>query len=144
MPIIKSAIKRAKQTKVRTARNLATKRNYRSEIKSVEAAVAAKDGKKAAAALTSAQSSIDTAVKKNLIHKNKAARKKSQLSKLVKTVPGSAPSRALLKRLLQLRKLQLKSQRPRRLLQRKLQPRSRQQRRQQQRKLQLKNSHLRE
>ena len=92
MPIIKSAIKRAKQTKVRTARNLGSKRSMRTEIKAVEAAVASGKGKEAAEALTRAQSAIDTAVKKNLIHKNRAARKKSQLSAAVKTVAGSKPS----------------------------------------------------
>ena len=92
MPIIKSAVKRAKQTKVRTARNLGTKRTMRTEIKAVESAVAAGKGKEAGEALVRAQSAIDTAVKKNLIHKNRAARKKSQLSSLAKTVSGSKPS----------------------------------------------------
>ncbi len=92
MPIIKSAIKRAKQTKVRTARNLGTKRGMRDSVKAVESAVAAGNGKKAAEALVEAQSAIDTAVKKNIIHKNKAARKKSQLSAMVKTVSGSKPT----------------------------------------------------
>ena len=92
MPIIKSAIKRAKQTKVRTARNLGTKRTMRTEIKAVETAVTAGKGKEAAEALVRAQSALDTAVKKNLIHKNRAARKKSQLSALVKSVSGSKPT----------------------------------------------------
>ncbi len=94
MPIIKSAIKRAKQTKVRTARNLVTKRTMKTEIKAVEAAVAAGKGKEAGEALVRAQSAIDTAVKKNHIHKNRAARKKSQLSAMVKTVSGSKPASA--------------------------------------------------
>ena len=98
MPIIKSAKKRARQTKVRTARNLGAKRTMRTEIKAVESAVAAKKGKEAAAALVKAQSAIDTAVKKNLIHKNKAARKKAQLSAAVKSVPGSAPTKGAAKK----------------------------------------------
>lgn len=98
MPIIKSAIKRSKQAKVRTARNLSTKRAVRTEVKSVEVAVNAKNGKEAAAALIRAQSALDTAVKKNIIHKNKAARKKSQLNKLVKTVAGSTPSKSAVKK----------------------------------------------
>ena len=93
MPIIKSAIKRAKQTKVRTARNVALKRDVRTATKAVETAVASKNGKKAAEALIGAQSALDTAVKKHLIHKNRASRKKAQLVKLVKTVPGSAPTK---------------------------------------------------
>ena len=93
MPIIKSAVKRAKQTKVRHERNLGTKQDVRTAVKAVESAVAAKDGKKAAAALVDAQSALDTAVKKNVIHKNKAARKKAQLSTLTKTVSGSAATK---------------------------------------------------
>lgn len=92
MPIIKSAIKRAKQTRVRTGRNLTTKRTMKTEVKAVETAVAAGNGKEAAAALVRAQSAIDTAVNKNIIHKNKAARKKSQLSAMVKGVSGSKPA----------------------------------------------------
>ena len=92
MPIIKSAVKRAKQTKARTARNLGTKRTVRTEVKAVENAVAAGKGKEAGEALVRAQSALDTAVKKNIIHKNKAARKKSQLSAMVKTVSGSKPA----------------------------------------------------
>ena len=91
MPIIKSAIKRAKQTRVRTARNVATKRTMRDAIKKVNAAVEANDGKAAAAALVEAQAAIDTAAKKNVIHKNTAARRKSSLAASVKTVSGSAP-----------------------------------------------------
>ena len=89
MPIIKSAIKRARQTKIRTARNKATKTKLRTAIKSVEAAVANGDSKQAQTALTQAQSAIDTAVKKNLIHKNRASRKKAQLNARVKAIAGS-------------------------------------------------------
>jgi small subunit ribosomal protein S20 len=79
MPIIQSAKKRARQAKVREARNKVTKKNMRSAIK--ELMVDAKDGGKNAAELfKKVQSTIDTAVKKNLIHKNAAARKKSRLN----------------------------------------------------------------
>ncbi len=94
MPIIKSAKKRVKQAEVRFARNLATKRVMRTEIKSLETAVAAGDAKKASEQLRKAQSALDTAVKKNVIHKNKAARRKTQLVALVKSVPGTAPKAA--------------------------------------------------
>lgn len=40
-------------------------------------------------ALASAYSAIDTAVKNKLVHKNKAARLKSQLNNLVRLVSGS-------------------------------------------------------
>lgn len=78
MPIIKSAIKRAKQSVVRRARNVVIKR----EIKDATKAFIAKPS---AATLSAAQSEIDTAVKKGLIKKNTAARRKSQLHKIAKT-----------------------------------------------------------
>ena len=94
MPIIKSAKKRARQTTVRRQRNVKTKRAMREAIKTVETSVA--DGKKADAAknLPLAYSAIDTALKKNLIHKNKAARKKSQLNAAVKSISAAkAPAK---------------------------------------------------
>ena len=77
MPIIKSAIKRAKQTIKRRDRNVATKRDIKDAVKAFMA-------KPTAASLSKAQSEIDTAVKKNLINKNTAARRKSNLSKFAK------------------------------------------------------------
>lgn len=77
MPIIKSAIKRAKQTIVRRERNVATKRAIKSAVKSFLAEPSAKG-------LSAAHGEIDTAVKKKLIKKNTAARRKSQLSKVAK------------------------------------------------------------
>jgi small subunit ribosomal protein S20 len=73
MPIIKSAKKRVKVTKKATVRNSKTKRSLRTALKSF--------GKKATpSSHSSAQSNIDKAVKKGLVHKNKAARLKKQLS----------------------------------------------------------------
>lgn len=77
MPIIKSAIKRMKQTAVRRARNVETK-------KSVKTAVRAFTDKPSAKLLREAQSAIDTAVKKNVLNKATAARRKSGLSRLAK------------------------------------------------------------
>jgi ribosomal protein S20 len=77
MPIIKSAIKRAKQTIKRRERNVATKRDIKDAVKAFIA-------KPTAAALSLAQSEIDTAVKKNLIPKNTAARRKANLSRIAK------------------------------------------------------------
>lgn len=77
MPIIKSAIKRMKQTAVRRERNVATKKQVKSAVKAFLEKPTA-DGYKAA------QSEIDTAVKKNILNKRTAARRKSQLSRVAK------------------------------------------------------------
>ena len=89
MPIIKSAKKRVRQNAVKKVRNEKFKRSLREEIKTLDKAIA--DGKKAEAAkqLPKVYSAIDTALKKNLIHKNKAARKKSQLNSRVKALVGA-------------------------------------------------------
>ena len=77
MPIIKSAIKRAKQTIVRRERNVATKRVLKDAIKAFHA-------KPETATLSLAQSAIDTAVKKKVLNKNTASRRKALLSKTAK------------------------------------------------------------
>lgn len=77
MPIIKSAIKRAKQTLKRRERNVATKRDMKDAIKAFLASPSA-------TTLSKAQSEIDTAVKKNLLVKNTAARRKARLAKIAK------------------------------------------------------------
>lgn len=77
MPIIKSAIKRMKQTVKRRERNVGIKRDIKSAVKAFVA-------KPSAETLAAAHSEIDTAVKKNLIHKATAARRKSNLSKQAK------------------------------------------------------------
>lgn len=79
MPIIKSAKKRARQAKVREARNKLTKKNMREAIKALRED-AKNGGKNAGELFKKVQSTIDTAVKKNIIHKNNAARKKSRIN----------------------------------------------------------------
>lgn len=93
MPIIKSAVKRMRQTAKRRARNVSSKRSMRSEMKLLMEQIEAKDAKKAAETLKRVQSELDKAVKKNILKKNTAARKKAQLSAKVKAIGGkSAPS----------------------------------------------------
>lgn len=77
MPIIKSAVKRAKQTIKRRERNVGIKRDIKDAVKTFLTKPSAKG-------LSAAQSEIDTAVKKGLIKKNTAARRKAQLSKIAK------------------------------------------------------------
>lgn len=94
MPIIKSAKKRARQEIVRRERNATVKRRLREAIRSFDEAV--ETGKKAAIdkALKNVQSELDTAVKKNLIHRNKAARKLSQLNKRAKEAGGTKSAKS--------------------------------------------------
>jgi small subunit ribosomal protein S20 len=77
MPIIKSAIKRAKQTIKRRERNVAIKREIKDATKEFMT-------KPTATGLSAAHSEIDTAVKKGLLKKNTAARRKAQLAKTAK------------------------------------------------------------
>ncbi len=73
MPIIKSAKKRVKTANKAAVRNSKTKRSLKSALKVFRK-------KPAAAAHSSAQSQVDRAVKKGVMHKNKAARVKKQLA----------------------------------------------------------------
>ena len=86
MPIIKSAKKRVKVARKATVRNVKTKRTLKHAIKSFF-------GKSTAASASKAQSAVDTAAKKGVMHKNKAARKKSQLAKAAKAA-GVKPAAA--------------------------------------------------
>lgn len=73
MPIIKSAKKRVRVSSKAAVRNSKTKRTLRSTIKAFTTSLKGEDQRKA-------QSALDKAVKKGVISKNKAARKKKQLS----------------------------------------------------------------
>jgi ribosomal protein S20 len=77
MPIIKSAIKRMKQTAKRRERNVGIKRDIKSAVKAFLT-------KPTSEGLSKAHSELDTAVKKKLIKKNTAARRKSNLAKAAK------------------------------------------------------------
>ena len=79
MPIIKSAKKRVKTANKAAVRNSKTKRTLKTALKSFHAAVTGKS-KDAGAKHNKAQSAIDKTAKKGLVHKNKAARMKSQAS----------------------------------------------------------------
>lgn len=83
MPIIKSAKKRARVSNKAAARNRKTKRSLKSAVKAFQSALSG-DKKKAVDAHRQAQSTIGKAAKKNVIHKNKAARKQRQLARAAK------------------------------------------------------------
>ncbi len=82
MPIIKSAIKKLKQDKVRKTSNKKIEAVYLSMLSKVKKG-ALKDMKKV-------HSAIDKAAKKGVIHANKAARLKSQVTKLLKSKTKSS------------------------------------------------------
>jgi small subunit ribosomal protein S20 len=97
MPIIKSAIKRAKQTLVRNSHNIAVKRAVHEDIRVLTDAIAAGDAKAIHAAMSAAQSEIDRAVKKGTLHKNTAARRKSRLAAKAAVVLSGTTSDAVAK-----------------------------------------------
>ena len=80
MPIIKSAKKRVKVSAKATVRNVRTKRAMREALKAFAKAVEAGKKDQIAEAQVKAISAIDTAAKKAVIHKNKAARQKARLA----------------------------------------------------------------
>ncbi len=86
MPIIKSAKKRVKQTRKATVRNARTKRSLRDSLKLFSK-------KPTASAKSKAESNLDKAAKKGLVHKNKVARKKRQLAAAAKKA-GVKPTTA--------------------------------------------------
>ncbi len=85
MPLIKSAIKKMRQDRVKTSRNRIQKENYRDAIKSVEHLAKSGATEKISEAVKTAYKTIDKAAKKKLLHKKTAARRKSGVAKLAKT-----------------------------------------------------------
>ncbi len=80
MPNIKSAKKRVKVNKVKNANNKSRKTNLKTVLKKASLAVQNNESTKEDA-VKLAIKKVDQAAAHNLIHKNKAARKKSQLAK---------------------------------------------------------------
>lgn len=77
----KSALKRAGQNEVRRLRNRAVKTRVKNVIKSVQTARAEKPDEIVKEPMIKAQSAIDRAAKKGVLHKRTAARKVSRLAK---------------------------------------------------------------
>jgi ribosomal protein S20 len=89
MPIIKSAKKRVRTANKAAIRNSKTKRSLREALKAFRSGPSAKSH-------SSAQSALDKAVKKGVIHKNKAARLKKQAAAKAKAA-GVKPAKATAK-----------------------------------------------
>ena len=76
MPNIKAAVKWVRQSEKRTLRNLDTKTRLKTLFKKAKSA-------KDAGVVSSVEAQFDKAAQRGIIHKNKAARKKSRLAKAV-------------------------------------------------------------
>jgi ribosomal protein S20 len=89
VPIIKSAIKRMHQAAKRRARNMTTKRDLKAAIKAFIA-------DPTSANLSKAQANLDKAVKKNVLEKNTASRRKAKLAGIAKAAntKAEAPKKA--------------------------------------------------
>jgi small subunit ribosomal protein S20 len=77
MPVTSSAKKKLRRDRRFTAFNRLTRTKYRTALKTARL----KPTKKT---ISAASSALDFAVKKSIIHKNKASRLKSRLAKLLK------------------------------------------------------------
>ena len=86
MPNIKSAKKRVKVIETKTLQNKMFKTQMKTDIKKYNAAIASGDMEAAQAAYKVAGKRIDVAASKGIIHKNAAARKKSQFTKALNRV----------------------------------------------------------
>lgn len=80
MPNIKSSAKRDQLSKVQNTRNKAYKSALKTSVKKFDAAVSEGDRDTAASTFKATVKSVDRAVSKGLIHKNRAARNKSRMA----------------------------------------------------------------
>ncbi len=80
MPNIKSAKKRVKVIEAKTMQNKMLKTALKTSMKKYEAALASGNKTEAAETYKAAVKKIDQAVAKGLLHKNNAARKKSNFT----------------------------------------------------------------
>ena len=80
MPNIKSAKKRVELSKISNEQNKQAKSVLKTALKKFDAAVAEGNREQADSAYQAAVQSIDKAAGKGILHKNAAARKKSQIT----------------------------------------------------------------
>lgn len=88
MPIIKSAKKRVVQSRKAYERNKHYNTRMRTMVKKV---LKETDAEKAEKLIPETYSAVDVALKKNLLHKNTAARKKARVAKFVKHLKEGKP-----------------------------------------------------
>lgn len=80
------ARKRARQAEKNRLHNASLKSAMRTTVKNTRKAIVAEDVKAAEAALAEASSKMDRLARKNIIHKNAAARYKSRLTASIKKI----------------------------------------------------------
>jgi small subunit ribosomal protein S20 len=88
MPNTPSAKKRMRQDAVRRLRNRSTKSTLRSQLRKVREAIDAKQVETSETEFKTLAQKLDKAAAHNVIHKNRAARTKSRLSKAIKSLKG--------------------------------------------------------
>jgi small subunit ribosomal protein S20 len=81
MANIKSQIKRNRQNEARRVRNKSVRSSLKTRVKRFEDAVASGDADAAAEEYRTTTQALDQAVSKGVIHKNKAANKKSRMAR---------------------------------------------------------------
>jgi small subunit ribosomal protein S20 len=90
LPKTKTAEKSARSAARKAERNKAIRSNTKSTVTKAEKLIGAKKSEEAKTAVVEAISSLDKAAKKNVIHANTAARKKSRLMKKLNTANKKA------------------------------------------------------
>jgi small subunit ribosomal protein S20 len=83
-----SAVRQRRRSVRRTAVNKKNKSGLRTEVRKMRDLIQAQNKDEARKSLTGLQSTIDKAVKKRTIHKNKGNRLKSRLSRQVSAAPS--------------------------------------------------------
>lgn len=81
-----SALKRIRQTKKRTERNMSRRNRVRTYVRRVEEAIASGDQSAAQEALKTAMPELQRGASKGIMHKKTASRKISRLAQRVKAV----------------------------------------------------------
>lgn len=83
MPNSKSAAKRVRQDAEKKQKNMSRKTTIKTALKKLDTLIEQENAEQAREQMNVVFRALDKAVKRNIIHKNKAARKKSQISKKV-------------------------------------------------------------
>lgn len=94
MPNIKAAKKHLRQTKIRGDLNKKYKNHIKNLSKKINQSISEKNKQQATTELSLLFKAIDKAAKKNIIHKNTAARKKSLFARQVNHIETAAKEKS--------------------------------------------------